>query len=53
MNSLKVREAELRRQAELDKQMVSMEGERVKIKEEQLAAREASLGRAANEKAQE
>lgn len=52
MNSLKVREAEMRRQAELDKQMMAMEKERVKMKEEQLTARETALKQQASEKAQ-
>lgn len=52
MDALKVREAEVRRQSELNKQMLAVEKERVKTKEEQLAAREASLQQVANEKAQ-
>ena len=52
MDSLKLREAEVRRQAELDKQMLAMERERVKLKEEQLAAREENLKQMANEKEQ-
>lgn len=52
MDSLKLREAEVRRQAELDKQMLAMERERVKLKEEQLVAREENLKQMANEKAQ-
>lgn len=52
MDALKVREAEVRRQSELNKQMLAVEKERVKTKEEQLAAREASLQQIANEKAQ-
>ena len=52
MESLKVREAEMKRQTELDKKMLAMERERVKIREEQLAARETLLQQAATEKAQ-
>ena len=52
MESLKLREAEVKRQAELDKKMLAMERERVRIREEQLAARETSLQHTANEKAQ-
>ena len=52
MESLKVREAEMKRQTELDKKMLAMERERVKIREEQLAAQETLLQQAATEKAQ-
>ena len=52
MESLKLREAEMKRQAELDKKMLAVERERVRIREEQLAASEMTLQQAANEKAQ-
>lgn len=52
MESLKLREAEMKRQAELDKKMLAIERERVRIREEQLAASEMTLQQAANEKAQ-
>ena len=52
MDSLKVREADTKRQSELDKQMMAVERERIKIKEEELAAREALMRQTANEKAQ-
>ena len=52
MESLKLREAEMKRQAELDKKMLAMERERVKMREEQLATRETTLQHAANEKTQ-
>ena len=52
MDSLKVREADTKRQSELDKQMMAVERERIKIKEEELAAREALMKQTANEKAQ-
>lgn len=52
MESLKVREAEMKRQAELDKKMLAMERERVKMRGEQLAGCEMSLQQAASKKAQ-
>lgn len=52
MESLKLREAEMKRQAELDKKMLAIERERMRIREEQLAASEMTLQQAANEKAQ-
>ena len=52
MESLKLREAEMKRQAELDKKMLAIGRERVRIREEQLAASEMTLQQAANEKAQ-
>ena len=52
MDALKVREAEMKRQSELDKKMLAMERERVKIREEQLAAREMTLQQVANENVQ-
>ena len=52
MESLKLREAEMKRQAELDKKMVAMERERVRIGGEQLATRETTLQHTANERAQ-
>ena len=52
MESLKLREAEMKRQTELDKKMLAMERERVKMREEQLATRETTLQHTANEKTQ-
>ena len=52
MESLKLREAEMKRQAELDKKMVTMERERVRIGGEQLATRETTLQHTTNERAQ-
>ena len=43
MDSLKLRGAEVKRQSELDKQMLAVERERLKMKEEQLASREEAL----------
>ena len=52
MESLKLREAEMKRQAELDKKMLAMERERVRMREEQLATCETTLQHTANEKTQ-
>lgn len=52
MESLKLREAEMKRRAELDKKMVAMERERVRIGEEHLATRGMTLKHTANERAQ-
>ena len=52
MESLKLREAEMKRQAELDKKMLAMERERVRMREEQLATRETTLQHTANEQTQ-
>ena len=43
MDSLKLREAEVKRQSELDKQMLAVERERLKMKEEQFTNREEAL----------
>ena len=52
LESLKLREAEMKRQAELDKKMLAMERERVRMREEQLATHETTLQHTANEKTQ-
>lgn len=44
MEVLKMREAELKRQAELNRQAASLEEERVRSLTEQMAGREKSLG---------